>query len=448
MVGGGEPVVVSGRLEVGSWTDPQTGFVSQIRVVDATFGVAEPTLRRPPTLAVTDLVVERREGSQPARRLLDGVSFVVEPGAVVAITGPSGAGKTTLLHAVAGLVKPDAGTVSWETATSRRYRRRSAIAGAVTLWDWCFRISSSWRSSACLKNILLPARFDHWRTPRALVERAAMLANKVGLGHRGVARQRAVARRQQRVAIARALMRDPQLILADEPTASLDADNSVHVIDLLIEAAREMQTALSLSPRRPVARLCPPRASAPGRRAGGRSGHAAMNPWPVVIADLRALRWVAWVTPLLVAVAVAVGVAISAQEQALRQSSAQAADDFEPVDRRPGQPHAARVDERYLQPEALALIDGAILNALARDGRVRAAAPIAFGDSVLGHPVGRHDGGVRGTMGPPCAERRPALCPRGRSGRRCRRAVADRRSNNAVPWRAGGPPPASRERKR
>ncbi len=112
-----------------------------------------------------------------------------------------------------------------------------------------------------------------------------------------------------------------------------------------------------------------------------------MNPWPVVIADLRALRWVAWATPLLVAIAVALGVAVSAQETALRRASAQAADDFDLLIGAPGSHTQLVLTTVYLQPEALPLVDGAILNALAGDERVRAAAPIAFGDSVRGHPV-------------------------------------------------------------
>lgn len=112
-----------------------------------------------------------------------------------------------------------------------------------------------------------------------------------------------------------------------------------------------------------------------------------MNPWPVVLADLRALRWVAWVTPLLVAIAVAVGVAVSAQETALRQSSARAADDFDLLIGAPGSHAQLALTTVYLQPEAIPLIDGALLNALARDRRVKEAAPIAFGDSVHGHPV-------------------------------------------------------------
>lgn len=112
-----------------------------------------------------------------------------------------------------------------------------------------------------------------------------------------------------------------------------------------------------------------------------------MNPWPVVIADLRALRWVAWLTPLLIAVAVAIGVGLSAQEAALRQSTARAADDFDLLIGAPGSQTQLVLTAVYLQPDALPLIDGGLLNALARDPRVRAAAPIATADSVRGHPV-------------------------------------------------------------
>jgi putative ABC transport system permease protein len=112
-----------------------------------------------------------------------------------------------------------------------------------------------------------------------------------------------------------------------------------------------------------------------------------MNPWSVVVADLRALRWVAWLAPLLVAIAVAVGVAISAQETALRQSSARAADDFDLLIGAPQSQTQLALTTIYLQPEALPLADGAILNALSVDKRVRAFAPIAFGDVVRGYPV-------------------------------------------------------------
>jgi putative ABC transport system permease protein len=112
-----------------------------------------------------------------------------------------------------------------------------------------------------------------------------------------------------------------------------------------------------------------------------------MNPWPIVIADLRHLRWVAWAVPLLVAVAVAIGVAVGAQERALRTSSARAADDFDLVVGAPGSQTQLVLTAVYLQPEALTLVEGAILKRLGQDARVAAAAPIAFGDTVRGYPV-------------------------------------------------------------
>ena len=112
-----------------------------------------------------------------------------------------------------------------------------------------------------------------------------------------------------------------------------------------------------------------------------------MNPWPVVIADLRALRWVAWLVPALVAIAIAIGVVVSAEETALRRASARAADDFDLLIGAPGSLTQLVMTTVYLQPEALPLIDGAILNTLAADPRAKAMAPVAFGDVVRGYPV-------------------------------------------------------------
>jgi putative ABC transport system permease protein len=112
-----------------------------------------------------------------------------------------------------------------------------------------------------------------------------------------------------------------------------------------------------------------------------------MNPWTVIVADLRHLRWVAWAVPLLVAIAVAIGVAVSAQERALRTSSARAADDFDILIGAPGSQTQLVLSTVYLQPEAVPLVSGAVLKALGEDVRVAAAAPIGFGDSVRGYAV-------------------------------------------------------------
>lgn len=112
-----------------------------------------------------------------------------------------------------------------------------------------------------------------------------------------------------------------------------------------------------------------------------------MNPFPMVRADLKALRWLAFAIPLLIAVAVAMGVGIGAQERMLRQSSARAADDFDLLIGAAGSQTQLVLTTVYLDLEALPLTDGALLNRLATDPRVAAVAPIAFGDVVRGFPV-------------------------------------------------------------
>ena len=112
-----------------------------------------------------------------------------------------------------------------------------------------------------------------------------------------------------------------------------------------------------------------------------------MNPFPMVLADLRALRWTALAIVALVALAVAIGVAIGAQERALRRSSAAAADDFDLLIGAPGGQTQLLMSTIYLQPDALPLTDGRLLNALSKDERVAQVAPIAFGDISRGYAI-------------------------------------------------------------
>ena len=112
-----------------------------------------------------------------------------------------------------------------------------------------------------------------------------------------------------------------------------------------------------------------------------------MNPWPMVLADWRAMRGTAFGCVILVALAVAIGVAVGAQERALRQASARASDDFPLLIGAPGSQTNLVLTGVYLQLEALPLVDGALVNRLAADKRVAGVAPIAFGDAVQGYPV-------------------------------------------------------------
>ncbi|MBS1227714.1 MAG: hypothetical protein H6R17_991, partial [Proteobacteria bacterium] len=111
------------------------------------------------------------------------------------------------------------------------------------------------------------------------------------------------------------------------------------------------------------------------------------NPLPVVVADYRRNRLLVIITLALIAIAMAIGVAVIAQERALRQGSARAADDFDLLIGAPGSPTQLVLTSVYLRLQAIPLVDGQVLAKAMRTPGVRYAAPIAFGDNYLGHPI-------------------------------------------------------------
>ncbi len=178
--------------------------------------------------------------------VLRDVSLTVGEGESVAITGPSGSGKTTLLHILAGLDRPDSGTVMLDgqdlvaaTEAERARARRESI-GIV------FQDHHLLPQCSALDNTLLPALAGGaWRAPAAAVERARGLLVRPGLADRLDHRPAELSTGQrQRVAVARALVNRPRLLLADEPTGALDGSSSARLLELLAEV-RE-RTALVL----------------------------------------------------------------------------------------------------------------------------------------------------------------------------------------------------------
>ncbi len=171
--------------------------------------------------------------------VLQAVSLQTEPGQVVAIYGRSGSGKTTLLNLVGGLDQPDGGTVrvaGTDLATlspARRCELRRTQMGLIfQSYGLLSHLSARENVELGLRLAACPGR--EWR-PRA---EAALAA--VGLAERARHRPAELSGgERQRVAIARVLATRPRLILADEPTAALDHNTGLMIIDLLVAHARE-----------------------------------------------------------------------------------------------------------------------------------------------------------------------------------------------------------------
>lgn len=185
------------------------------------------------------------EGAEiPALR---SASLTLAPGERVALVGPSGCGKSTLLHCLAGLDRPDRGSVSFlgqdlaTLADEALTRLRRDSIGFI------FQFFNLLPTLSVLENVLLPCllRGDLESTVRP---KALVLLESVGLSGREASRISELSGgQQQRVAIARALVIGPRLILGDEPTGNLDSENGERVIDLLFRCARESGCALVLA---------------------------------------------------------------------------------------------------------------------------------------------------------------------------------------------------------
>jgi putative ABC transport system ATP-binding protein len=196
-------------------------------------------------LQLDELVKHYRVGDGEIVRAVDGVSLSVAPGELVALYGPSGSGKTTLLMLIAGLLTPDSGhvrvngrEVSRLSARERAHYRRSELGFIRQSLDLIPGVRAD--DNAALKLLASTGRRDAQRRVAPLLER---------LGLNGRAGQRAEQLsmgERQRVMIARALSTGPGLVLADEPTGSLDTDRGREVLLLLSEVCHERDVAVLL----------------------------------------------------------------------------------------------------------------------------------------------------------------------------------------------------------
>jgi putative ABC transport system ATP-binding protein len=186
----------------------------------------------------------RFAGQQHA--LFDIAELDVPANGSVGIRGPSGAGKTTLFHCLAGIAVPSIGTVCWDGVDIARLPDRERDRWRRRHLGLIFQDFHLIDGLSALDNVLLPAHFAAWRPTAGLRQRARELLISTGMAASVFDRMAALLSRgeRQRVAFARALLFDPVVVMADEPTASLDPDHRAQIGELLLDLARSHGTTL------------------------------------------------------------------------------------------------------------------------------------------------------------------------------------------------------------
>lgn len=184
--------------------------------------------------------------------VLRGVSLSLAPGETAAVVGPSGSGKTTLLHLLGGLDRADAGTLRFDGKDLAAFGDEELAAFRAREVGFVFQLHHLLPQCSALENVLVPTLVT--RRPGA-EGRARRLLDRVGLADRLHHRPGQLSGgERQRVALARALINEPRLVIADEPTGSLDPASAEGLGDLLLELNREEGTALLVATHsRPLA---------------------------------------------------------------------------------------------------------------------------------------------------------------------------------------------------
>ena len=180
-------------------------------------------------------------------RALRGVSLAVEPGEMVAIMGPSGSGKSTLLHILGALDSPSGGSV-W--VAGRRFDGLDDAALTrlrLEHFGFIFQFFNLLPTLTAAENVLLPALIAR-ESPANYAERVSELLRLVELDDRADHVPAELSGgQQQRVSIARALLREPEVLLADEPTGNLDSRSGQLVLQILRRLADDGETVVMVT---------------------------------------------------------------------------------------------------------------------------------------------------------------------------------------------------------
>ena len=171
--------------------------------------------------------------------VLNGVNAHINRGEVVAIVGASGAGKTTLLQIVGTLDKPDSGEVLFDGENIFRMKDRELCNFRNRNIGFVFQFHQLLPEFNCVENVSLPALIAG-KSEKETAKKAAELLDFLGLSNRLTHKPAQLSGgEKQRVAVARALINDPKVILADEPTGSLDSQNRIELQNLMFRLRDE-----------------------------------------------------------------------------------------------------------------------------------------------------------------------------------------------------------------
>ena len=175
------------------------------------------------------------------------INLEIDTGSFMSFVGPSGSGKTTILNLIGGLDVPTTGNIFFKNTKLSAMNRNQMAQYRRKNIGFIFQTYNLFPVYSVYENILFPLLLNGSKEKDAR-ERVMNIINKVGLSDQVKKRPSQLSGGQwQRVAIARALVKDPLLILADEPTANLDSKNSLQILELMSELNNQYKAAVVFS---------------------------------------------------------------------------------------------------------------------------------------------------------------------------------------------------------
>lgn len=198
-----------------------------------------------PIIKTEDVRYAFRTG-EITQEVLHGISADFHPGEIVIITGPSGSGKTTLLKLIGGLRTVQKGSIIVDGKALEKATKEELVSVRREI-GFIFQAHHLLESISVVQNVMMPLSFNPKMNARRAREQAEIILSRVDLlEHKEKLPAQLSGGQKQRVAVARALVHDPKIVLADEPTASLDGKTGREVVELMQKLSQDSSVAIVL----------------------------------------------------------------------------------------------------------------------------------------------------------------------------------------------------------